>query len=133
MKGQRTIIIRKEGDLWKVIRDDRDKKFPRGQPLTWKLERDPKATGKPVSAHFQFTDDDLFDHQANRDRLTKDLTAEIPPDETTLSLKLDPDACRRRNPRYYAVWIRDEQHPRGGVYAVGETENPPPEIDVGGP
>ena len=133
MKEQRSIIIRKEGDLWKVIRDDSEKKFPRGQPLTWELHRDPTASGEPVSAQFQFTDADLFDHQANKDQLTEDLTTEISADETTLSLKLNAEADRRRNPRYYAVWIVDKEHPKGGVFAVGESENPPPEIDIGGP
>jgi hypothetical protein len=48
-------------------------------------------------------------------------------------LKLKDLADRRKNPRYYAVWIADGDLPGGGVFAVGEDGNPPPEMDVGGP
>ena len=112
-----------------------DEKFNRGEPLRWILHRDPDATGEPVSAHFQFMEDDkdLFDLKANEKELTGDLTAKIPANETELSLKLSREADRRRNPRFYAVFISDAQHENGGVFAVGEDENPPPEIDIGGP
>lgn len=127
----RTIDIKKEGDRWKVYRDDSGKKFNRGEPLQWKLHQDQNAVGGPASAQFQFTDDDLFDLPANDGKITKDLTAEIPVGETTLSLKLSPKADRRKNPRYYAVWIVDKAHPKGGVFAVGEDGNPPPQMDIG--
>lgn len=129
----RTIDIKKTDGRWKVIRDDRRKKFSRGQPVEWTLHPDPDEPKKPISAHFQFTDADLVENSSGHGQLTADLTAEIPAPGKKLSLKLKDNACRRRNPRHYAVWIADKEHPAGGVFATGEDGNPPPEMDVGGP
>lgn len=127
------IDIRKENGRWMVIRPDPRKKYHRGQDLKWVLHPDPDAPQKPVSAHFQFTDVDLVEDLDKNFRLTSDMTAEIPEAGKHLTLKVKQKACRRKNPRYYAVWIRDSDFPAGGVFAVGESGNPPPEMDVGGP
>jgi hypothetical protein len=99
--------------------------------IEWKLEPDPDDKDNPISAHFQFAHGDLLTGLSGVDDLSRDLTATIPEPGGTLKLKLKKGACRRKNPRYYAVWIRDETHPDGGEFAVGEDGNPPPEMEVG--
>ncbi len=119
------IHITQDAGQWKVIRNEPGNKVSRGQDIEWTLDR--PADGRPVSAHFQFADHDLV-HGGN---LTRDLTAEIAGPGGTLALKVRDDADRRRNPRHYAVWIMDSALKRGGVYAVCETGNPPPELEIG--
>jgi hypothetical protein len=99
--------------------------------IEWTLHADADDPEKEISAHFQFAHRDLVSGFTGRDDLTRDLTAVIPAPKGRLELKLKKDACRRKNPRYYAVWIRDETHPDGGEFAVGEDGNPPPEMEVG--
>lgn len=127
----RTIDILKQDGRWKVMRDDRNQKYPRGQHLTWELHPDPDDPKKPISAHFQFTDKDLVENETKQSDLTADLTAVIPKPGGKLSLKVKDLACRRHNPRYYAVWIADSEMPSGGEFALGEDGNPPPEMDIG--
>jgi len=123
----RKIDIRREGDRWMVIRDKPDK-FPRGETVEWTLHAPPKHTGE-LSAHFQFTDADVFlKDPSNQGRLTRDLTADISKPGEKLTLQITEDADRRKNPRHYAVWIMDST---GGSYAVGESGNPPPEMQIG--
>ena len=129
----RTFDIRKEDGRWKVIRDDRHQKLSRGQHLKWELHPDPDKPDKPISAHFQFTDLDLVENHGKDKGLTPDLTAVISGPGKKLNVKVQDLACRRNNPRLYAVWIADSELPGGGVFAVGEDGNPPPEMDVGGP
>lgn len=129
----RSIEIKKEGGRWKVIRDNPSERIHRGHQVKWELHPDPDEPKKPISAHFQFTDYDLLEDMPNQNRLSADLTAEIPEPGQTLILKLQKGTCRRRNPRYYAVWIADATLPGQGVFAVGESGNPPPEMDIGGP
>jgi len=109
----------------------RDKANRESDSVVWTLYPDPDDPGKAISAHFQFAHRDLFKGLPGRRDLTRDLTAVIKAPRGTLQLKLQKHACRRKNPRYYAVWIRDETLPRGGVYAVGASGNPPPEMQVG--
>ncbi|MDH3197531.1 MAG: hypothetical protein OEO21_04750 [Candidatus Krumholzibacteria bacterium] len=87
--------------------------------------------GDAVTAHFQFPAVDLLENDPDQHDLTRDMTARIAGPGETLKLKVQEGACRRRNPRYYAVWIRDETLANGGEYAVGEDGNPPPELQVG--
>lgn len=129
---ERTIDIKKVDGRWMAIRDDRQKKHPRGQPLKWVLHPDPAAPGKPISAHFQFADSDLVENLEKNVQLTPDWTAMIPEPGKHLSLKVKDKACRRKNPRHYAIWIVDSDfQPAGGVFAVGESGNPPPEMEIG--
>lgn len=120
-----------KGARWVVRRDDPGKKFHRGVPVEWELHADPQDKGNVVEAHFQFTDLDLMENPSGKHQLTQDLTASVA-GPGVLKLRVQEKACRRRNPRHYAVWIKDETLPGGGVFAVGEDLNPPPEIDVGG-
>jgi hypothetical protein len=129
------------GQTWKVSiqKDNKSGRWvvgkPRGRPnrgvdqMEWMLLPDPD--GHAVSAQFQFTDMTLFKNPDGQSDLTPDMTARIPKAGGSLTLALHPDACRRTNPHRYAVWIRDDKLPDGGVYAVGEDLNPPPEISVG--
>jgi hypothetical protein len=128
----RSIDIRKVDGQWRAIRDDQNQKFKRGVHLKWVLHPDPDDPKKPISAHFQFTDKDLVENEEENTQLTKDLTAVIPEPGKKLFLKIKGASCRRKNPRYYAIWIADGELPSGGVFAVGEDGNPPPEMDVGG-
>jgi hypothetical protein len=105
---------------------------PRGTMLEWTLMPDPQDKKNPVEAHFQFGHDDLVQNAPKSRSLTRDLTAMINKPRGTLKLKLKDEACRRKNPRRYAVWVKDDTLPHGGTFAVGEDMNPPPEIDVGG-
>jgi hypothetical protein len=131
-----------------ITRDDRTNKWTVQNPAGkvhrgYKPERDHGAdreadkiewtldTSENVSAHFQFTQPDLFVGVEGEGKITRDLVAVIPSPGGKLKLQLKKDADRRKNPRYYAVWIRDETHPDGGEYAVGEAGNPPPEMQVG--
>jgi hypothetical protein len=131
-EGERTIEIRKVDGKWTVKRDDPGKKFFRGDKVTWRLFAG--STVKGVSARFQFCHPTLVEGQG----LTADLTATIPPVKNSevgeLVLRVGQHA-ERRSPHtrhYYAVWICDaDEGPFGGTYAVGETQNPPPEIDIG--
>lgn len=117
---------------WVAVRDHRAKPIPRGYDLEWKLFPDPRNKHNPIEAHFQFGHNDLVQNHPRRRNLTRDLTAFIRKPNGKLELKLRDLADRRRNPRRYAVWVRDETMPHGGVFAVGEDMNPPPEIDIGG-
>lgn len=114
---------------WRVTAPGR---VPRGRHLVWRLYPDPEDKKNPVEAHFQFGHDDLLRNHPGQRSITRDLTAVITKPHGKLELKLDDEACRRRNPRRYAVWVKDATLPHGGVFAVGEDMNPPPEIDVGG-
>jgi len=130
----RSIDIKKEHGEWKVIRDDRNQKFPRGAQVKWVLHPDPDDPEKPISAHFQFTHYKLVENlDEKRQDLTPDLTAVILKPGGKLSLKVKDLAERRDPPHYYAVWINDPDMPNGGCFATGEDGNPPPEMDVGGP
>jgi hypothetical protein len=121
------IGIRKAEGRWIVEK-------PKGKPakgidcVEWTLHGE---KGAAVSAHFQFTNMDLFENHAGRQDLTRDMTARIAGPGEMLTLKVQADADRRLHPRYYAVWIRDETHENGGEFAVGEEGNPPPELEVG--
>lgn len=128
----RSIEIKKEGGQWKVIRKP-SVKYLRGDELEWKLQSDPDDKKKDISAHFQFAHADLVEDLDGESRLSKDLTAVIPAARGTLTLRVKELACRRKNPRYYAVWIADATLPNRGVFAVGESGNPPPDMDIGGP
>lgn len=137
--------IRKKliGDTWRWIVDTPSGKVHRGvkpengdpgrdpDTIEWTLHPDPNDKDNPISAHFQFAHVDLLEGFTGIEDLTRDLTAVIPKPGGTLALKLKKDACRRKNPRYYAVWIQDEAHPQCGEFAVGEDGNPPPEMEVG--
>lgn len=114
---------------WRITDPGR---VPRGRTLEWKLYPDPRDKKNPVEAHFQFGHDDLVQNPAGGRTLTRDLTARIKGPNQSLVLKLKDDADRRRNPRRYAVWVKDASLPAGGVFAVGADMNPPPEIEVGG-
>jgi hypothetical protein len=130
--------IRKVKDRWTVGTPDgklhHGEKPAGGKPgrepdsVCWTLAGDPRSK---VSAHFQFTDPDLFTGYTGVRDLTRDLTAQIKKPGGTLRLKLKRSACRRRNPRYYAVWIQDPSLKGGGQFAVGASGNPPPELEVG--
>jgi len=101
--------------------------------VEWILDSDPDDPKQRISAHFQFGDSDLFENLPGQKDLTRDWTAEIQAPGGTLELRVNHGACRRKNPRHYAVWIRDESHPSGtgGEFAVGGTGNPPPDMEVG--
>lgn len=105
---------------------------PRGNHVEWTLMPDPKNKKNPVEAHFQFGHDDLLQNLPKTRSLTRDLTAVIDKPNGKLQLKLQDNACRRKNPRRYAVWVKDPTLRGGGEFAVGADLNPPPEIDVGG-
>ena len=121
--------IRKVRKKW-VVDTPGDKIYRGRDAIEWTL--DPlKGKPKAVSAYFQFTQKDLFEGYANRRDLTRDLTAVIRRPGGKLKLKVKKNACRRKNPRYYAVWIRDATHKNGGQFAVGAAGNPPPEMEVG--
>jgi len=136
-EGERVIEIRKVNGKWTVSRDDPKKKFVRKDQVKWRLFPDPDNPSKEVSAHFQFCHPTLVEDPSEK-LLTADLTAVIPPvkDKAVgeLVLKIGEHA-ERRNPHtrhHYAVWIRDANEGAfGGTYAVGETQNPPPELDIG--
>jgi hypothetical protein len=112
---------------------DPDNADPGRDPDTieWTLHPDPNDKDKAISAHFQFAHGDLLTGYTGVDDLTRDLTAVIAKSGGTLELKLKKSACRRKNPRYYAVWIQDDDLEHGGEFAVGEAGNPPPEMQVG--
>jgi hypothetical protein len=99
--------------------------------IEWTLHADPDDKGKAVSAHFQFAHADMLTGYTGVDDLTRDLTAVIARPGETLELKLQKKACRRKNPRHYAVWIKDDDLEHGGEFAVGEAGNPPPEMEIG--
>jgi hypothetical protein len=99
--------------------------------VKWTLDVPKEDRDRSISAHFQFSHADLLSGFTGTEDLSRDLTAVIHEHGGTLELKLKKDACRRQNPRHYAVWIRDESHPQGGEFAVGEDGNPPPEMEVG--
>ena len=127
----RWMVQEPEGKVHRGLDRRRDKATRESDTVTWTLEHDPDDKRKPVSAHFQFAHRDLFQGLPGRHDLTRDLTAVIRAPGEQLELELKKDACRRKNPRYYAVWIRDETHPQGGMFAVGATGNPPPEMQIG--
>lgn len=104
----------------------------RGTQIEWTLLPDPEDKKNPVEAHFQFGHDDLVQNLPGERGLTRDLTAVIGKPNGKLKLKLRDNACRRSNPRRYAVWVKDATLRGGGEFAVGQDMNPPPEIDVGG-
>jgi len=122
------IAIKKQKDRWIVEK-------PKGKPergadfVEWTLHPDPD--GHAVSAHIQLADMSLFTNLPGGRDLSPDMVATISEINKPLTLAVHPDACRRTNPHRYAVWIRDEKHPNGGMYAVGEDLNPPPEVNVG--
>jgi len=137
-------IVKEEFDMrdWPVKIIKKDGRWvvetPKGRPergidrIEWTLIPDPD--GHEVSAHFQFTDRKLFDNADSvKKPLTQDLTAVIPEAGGTLKLKVHAQAFRRKdeNPHYYAVWIEDKCHAGKGMFAVGESLNPPPEVNVG--
>lgn len=125
------------GSRWKISIAKNNGKWivekPNGKVNKWKdtVEWTLERKGEPVTAHFQFTQGDFFENLPGRADLTPDWTAEIPMGEDTLELKVKDAADTGRNPRFYAVWIQYECPKGGGVYAVGEEGNPPPEMDVG--
>lgn len=104
----------------------------RGNSIEWTLVPDPRDKKNAVEAHFQFGHDDLVQNEPSSRSLTRDLTAVIRKPNGKLKLKVKDDACRRKNPRRYAVWVKDATLTGGGEFAVGQDMNPPPEIDVGG-
>jgi hypothetical protein len=125
--------------IWTVIRDDPRTRFGRTNQVEWTLHPDPdeKDPDRQVSAHFQFAHPDLVEDVQGGKKLTPDWTAHIEAGQK-LTLKIKLPALFRQNvrderfgPRYYAVWVRDPNLPFGGAYAVGESKNPPPEIDLG--
>ncbi|UCF78838.1 MAG: hypothetical protein JSW03_00745 [Candidatus Eiseniibacteriota bacterium] len=132
MFGNRTIQIRRNTDgRWIVARDDPKKPFKPGDRITWTL--DPKEYPN-ISAHFQFVDLDLvedWNKGASPPAITADLTAKIDQGAGSLLLQIRKDVFLPLSKRFYAVWIRDPALPLGGWYAVGETLNPPPELDLG--
>lgn len=119
----RWTVERPRGKVHRGIDGERDPDW-----VEWTLRAD---KNKAVSAHFQFAHRDLLEGFTGVDDLTRDLTAVIPEPGGTLTLKIKKDACRRKNPRYYAVWIQDEDLDSGGEFAVGEDGNPPPDMEVG--
>ncbi|KPJ60881.1 MAG: hypothetical protein AMJ46_04060 [Latescibacteria bacterium DG_63] len=129
MARDRFIEIRKNSyGRWIVTRDDPDRPFERGSKVTWELRG-----GKSISAHFQFTDGDAVeDFTPGKYAITPDWTAVIAEGGKALVLKIRRDAYLPLSKRHYAVWICDpEIQGFGGMYAVGESQNPPPEIDLG--
>jgi hypothetical protein len=130
------IAITKENDVW-TVETPKGKVNRETDSVEWTLCRARNGSQDGVSAHFQFAQGDVFESTTNaagNGFISKDWTAEIltSPAEK-LVLKVQPGADRRNNPRHYAVWIRDEslKNGRGGVFAVGEDGNPPPEMQVG--
>jgi hypothetical protein len=131
-------ISQAENGRWAVGKPEG--KLHRGEPpvgggggrdpdsIRWTLAGDPAA---PVSAHFQFTDADLFVSDPDPNALTRDLTAVIAAPGDSLVLTVKPMACRRRNPRHYAVWIEDKREGGQSGFAVGPDLNPPPELEIG--
>lgn len=125
------VRIHKVQGQW-VVETPRGKVNRETDTVRWTLE----SRQKGVSARFQFpaglfVNPDRARRQTRTRPLTRHKTTHMEASGNRLSLKVDPQADRRKNPFYYAVWINDASLPHGGAFAVGGDRNPPPEVVVG--